>query len=94
MNKKDVGDVYHSLHYPSAEFYFNTSKDLREIIKKVACNIHYSPASQTAELENSRKTRKSKYHESETLFSLQKKIQISIINTRFCKLLRFFTDVK
>ena len=55
MNKKDVGDVYHSLHYPSAEFYFNTSKDLREIIKKVACNIHYSPASQTAELENSRK---------------------------------------
>ena len=40
LNQKDVGDVYHNLHYPSAEFYFDTSRDSREIIKKGACNIH------------------------------------------------------
>ena len=40
LNQKDFGDVYHNLHYPSSEFYFNTSKDSWEIIKKVACNMH------------------------------------------------------
>ena len=71
LGQKDVADVYHNLHYPSAKFHFDTSKDSREITKEVACNIHWSPASGTVELEDSRKTQKSKYRENETLFSLQ-----------------------
>ena len=61
----------HNLHYPLAEFQFDTSKDSKEIVKKVASNIHQAPVSQIVELEDSRKTQKSKYRQNETLFFLQ-----------------------
>ena len=35
LNQKHFGDVCHNLHYPSAEFHFDTSKDSKEIVKKV-----------------------------------------------------------
>ena len=71
LGQKDVGDVYHNLHYPPAKFHFDTSRDSREITKEVACNIHWSAPSGTLELEDLRKTLKSKYRENETLFSLR-----------------------
>ena len=61
----------HNLHYPLAELQFDTSKDSKEIVKKVASNIHQAPVSQIVELEDSRKTQKSKYRQNETLFFLQ-----------------------
>ena len=61
----------HNLHYPLAEFHFDTSKDSKEIVKKVASNIHQAPVSQIVELEDSGKTQKSKYRQNETLFFLQ-----------------------
>ena len=40
LNQKHIGDVYHNLHYPLAKLHLNTSKYSKEIVKKVASNIH------------------------------------------------------
>ena len=40
LNQRQVGDACHNLHYPLAKFHFDTSKDSKEIVGKVASNIH------------------------------------------------------
>ena len=40
FNKNDDGNDCHNLHYPLTKFHFDTSKDSKEIIRKVTPNIH------------------------------------------------------